>query len=131
MDSTDAGTRSIGSVLLSVVKNVEQIIQSEIRLAKAEMRNEFDKAGEAAKLLGAGVVFAFLATTFLLLSCVYLLATVVAIWLAALIVALFISIVAGVMIAIGLKKMKRIHTTPDMTIASVKETIAWAKAQTR
>ena len=130
-NAAEAGGRSISSLLLSVLKNVEQIVQSEIRLAKAEISSEFDKAGQAGKLLGAGSILAILALAFLLLSCVYLLATIVAIWLAALIVALSAGVVAGLLITAGMKRMKLIHPAPQKTIASVKENIEWAKAQTR
>ncbi len=103
--STEAGDRSLASILLSVIRNVEQIVQSEIRLAKAEMRIEFGKAGQAAKLLGLGLLLAILAAACLCLACVYLLATVLAFWIAALIVAVTLSIVAGVMISVGISKM--------------------------
>ena len=130
-NSTDSGERSIASVLLSVIRNIEHIVKAEFRLARTEMTVEVGKAGQAAKLLGLGLVLAVLATAFMLLTFVYLLATVMEIWLAALIVTASLSIVAGVIIAVGIKKMKLIQTTPDKAIASVKENITWAKAQTR
>jgi|GEM_PF-1912480 len=127
----EAADRSIASVLLSVIKNVELIVRSEIQLAMQETRGELFKASHATKFLGAGAILAILATAFLLLSCVYLLATVMAIWIAALVVALITGVIAGVLIFNGLTKLKLIRPAPEKAIASVKENIAWAKAQTR
>ena len=127
----EAGDRSIASVLLSVIKNVELIVRSEIQLAMQETRGELFKASHATKFLGAGAVLAILAIAFLLLSCVYLLATLMAIWIAALIVALTTGIIAGVVIVNGLTKFKLIRPAPEKAIASVKENIAWTKAQTK
>ncbi len=127
----EAGDRSIASVLLSVIKNVELIVRSEIQLAITETRGEIAKASHATKFMAAGAILAILATAFLLLSFVYLLATIMSIWIAALIVALSSGIVAGVLISNALTKFKLIHTAPEKAIASVKENIAWTKAQTK
>ena len=123
--------RSIASVLQSIVGNIQQIVQSEIRLAKAEVREQVSKTGTASKSLAIGAVLGVYALGSLLLACVYALATVVASWLAALIVGAVIAPIAAVLIMGGIKKIKRVHVTPDKTIASVKENVEWAKAQTK
>jgi len=51
--------------------NVQDIIRSEVRLAKAEARQEAAKAARAAAVLGAGAVVALFALGFLLWSAVY------------------------------------------------------------
>ena len=127
----ESGDRPITSVFLDVIKNVELIIHSEIHLAKEELRGEFNKANQAAKLLGAGATLATLALTFMLLSCVYLLATAMEFWIAALLVALATGAVAAILITIGIAKMKRIRPAPQRAIASVKENMTWTKAKTR
>jgi len=53
---TDSGDRSIASVLQSILRNIEHIVRSEIRLAKAEVRDEVDKAGQASEILVGGAV---------------------------------------------------------------------------
>src|SRR5881397_2857072 len=74
--------RSFSSVLEDIVGNIQGIIRSEVRLAKAEVQEEAGKAGKAARLLGVGAVLAFYATGFLFLTCVYALETAVDPWLA-------------------------------------------------
>ena len=128
---TEDGERTIASVLQSIVGNIEQIVRSEIRLAKAEVREEAGKAGQASKLLAIGAVLGIYAFGILLLCCVYLLATVVAPWLAALIVAVCLGAIAGGLIVSGWKQIKQVNPTPNKTVASLKENVEWAKTQTK
>ena len=81
------GERSIAAVLTDIVGNVQQIVRAEIRLATVEVREEAAKAARSAILVVTGGVIAVLAVAFALLACVYVLGTVVAPWIAALIVA--------------------------------------------
>ena len=128
---TEDGERTIASVLQSIVGNIEQIVRSEIRLAKAEVREEAGKVGQASKLLAIGAVLGIYALGILLLCFVYLLATVMASWLAALIVAVCLGAIAGGLLASGWKQIKQVHPTPDKTVASLKENVEWAKTQTK
>ncbi len=128
---TSGPERSIASVLQDIVANIQQIVKSEVRLAKAEVKEEVGKAGKASQSLAIGVVLAVYAMGLLLLCCVYLLATVVSSWIAALIVAAVVGGAAVILILGGIKEFKRVHPVPDQTIASVKENVEWAKAQTK
>ncbi len=89
------GERSIAAVLTDIVGNVQQIVRAEIRLATLEVRHEIGKARRSVTLLIIGGAIAVLALAFVLLACVYALATVVAPWIAALIVAAAAGIVGG------------------------------------
>ena len=44
-------TRSIGDVLKDILEDVQQIVRAEVRLARAEVREEFGKAKSAALFL--------------------------------------------------------------------------------
>jgi high-affinity K+ transport system ATPase subunit B len=123
--------RSIGSLLSDIVGNLQQIIRSEVRLAKAEVTEELTKAGRAMIWLVAGVVLATMACGFLLLAAVYLLAHFFQPWVAALIVALVIGAIGGALVAIGAAHLRRVSLAPSRTVTSVQENIQWAKAQTR
>jgi len=63
----------------------------------------------------------------LLLSSVYGLSTVMAGWLAALLVGTILAIVAIALMSSSGKKLKRVNPTPDKTIRSLEENIQWAK----
>jgi len=126
-----SGDRTFAGLLEDIVANVQSIIRSEVRLARAEIREETVKAGKAAGIAGSGAVLAFYAVGFLLLTGVFALETAVQPWLAALIVAVFVGAIAGVLVNIGLKRMKQVNPRPEKTIHSVKENVEWLKNQAR
>ena len=123
--------RSISSLLKDIVGNVQQIVRSEIRLASVEVRQEAGKAGRSAALLMVGGAIAVLALGCALIAAISLLATIVALWSAALIVAAVAGVVGGIFIAAGLKRMRQVTMTPTRTLAALEENVPWAKAPTR
>ena len=122
--------RSLPEVIQDIVGNVQELIRSEFRLAKAETREEVSKAAKSSVMLGAGIVLAAYAVGFLLLTVMYALETTVAPWLAALIVAVGVMIIAMVAVSTGRKRMKQVHM-PEKTIETVKENVQWAKQRIR
>jgi|ERR1039457_6628808 uncharacterized membrane protein YqjE len=126
-----AEDRSLSDVLQDVIRNVQEIVRSEVRLAKTEIREEAIKAKSATLLLGAGAVTAILAILFLLLMAVYALALVMPRWAAALIVGAALAVVAGVTLPAGVRRFKQIHPTPERTVETIKENVEWAKQHTK
>ena len=126
-----AGDRSVSDVLQDIIRNVQEIVRSEVRLAKTEIREEAAKTKSSGLLLGAGAVAAIFALLFLLLTIVYALALVMPNWAAALIVGAALAVVASVIFTAGLKQFKQIHPTPERTVETIKENVEWAKQQTK
>jgi uncharacterized membrane protein YqjE len=126
----DVVERSIASLLKDIVGNLQQIIRAEMRLAKVEVAEELSRAGRAMVLLAIGVLFATMALGCLILAAVYGLAHFVQPWAAALLVALGVGTMGGVLAAIGATQLKRV-SLPARTVTSVQENIQWAKAQAR
>jgi uncharacterized membrane protein YqjE len=127
--ATSQPQRSVPEVLQDIVGNLQEIIRSEFRLAKTEIKEEASKAARPAAMFGAGLLFSFYALGFLLLAIVYGLSVVMASWLAALIVgALLAMVAAGLMNSSG-KKLKRVNPTPEKTIQSLEENVQWGKNQ--
>ena len=123
--------RSFSDVLDDIVGNVQGIIRSEVRLAKAEIQEETTKAAKAAGALGSGVVLAVYAVGFLFLTCLFALQIVVRPWLAALIVAVVLGTAAAILVNHGIKRMRRVAPRLDKTIDTIKENFEWAKNQMR
>jgi uncharacterized membrane protein YqjE len=124
--------RSMTEVLQDIVSDVQEIVRSEVRLAQAEIREELSKAAKSSVLLIAGIVFALYAVGFLLLTIVYALETAaLPAWLAALIVAAGVTLIAVLLLAVGRKRIKQVHIVPDKTVRTVKENVQWAKQQAR
>ena len=125
------GERSMTEVLQDIVADVQQIIRSEVLLAKTEIKEEATQAAKAGGLLAVGAVTAFYALGFLLLFCVYLLGVVIVPWAAALIVGVTVAIAAGVLLSTGIKRIKQVSPTPQRTVDSLKENVQWVKDQTK
>jgi uncharacterized membrane protein YqjE len=125
-----AGIRSIPEILQDVLTNIQDIVRAEVRLAKAELGEELNRARSGGLLLGVGAVAAIFSTLFLLLACVYALSLVVPNWAAALIVAAAVGVAAAVTLGLGLKRLKTIEAAPK-TSASLKENVRWAKQLTK
>jgi len=123
--------RSISDVVQDIIRNIQEMLRSEVRLAKTELREEAVKAKAAGALLGGGAVSAFFAIFFLLLMTVYALTRVMPDWAAALTVAAFTAIVAGLMLTAGLKRFKQVHPTPERTVENIKESVEWVKQKTK
>jgi uncharacterized membrane protein YqjE len=119
--------RSIPEVLQDIVGNLQEIIHSEFRLAKAELKEEAVRASKPAATFGMGLVFGFYGIGFLLLSLVYWLATLMAVWRAALLVGAGLTIVAIALMSSSGKKLKLVNPTPDKTIRSLEENVLWMK----
>ena len=127
----DDNGRSIATVLKDIVGNVQQIVRSEIRLASAEVRQEVRKAGQGAALLMAGGAVAVLSLGCVLIAAISALATIVALWIAALIVAAVAGAVGAIFVAAGMKRIRQITITPTRTLATIEESIPWTEAPTR
>ena len=106
MDAMIESERSIGSVVQDVVGNIGRIVRAEVRLAQIELVDAAHATVEAAKLLGGGVIVGQLAIGLFLLAGVRGLETVVAPWLAALLVALGAAAVAAALVVSGMKKLQ-------------------------
>jgi hypothetical protein len=123
------GERSIADLIGDVVGNVQQIVRAEMRLARAELREGAVKVRRGATLVAAGAVVGLLALGYVLLAAVYGLATVVAPWLAALIVAAATGVIAAVCVVGGLKSFKNLGL--PRTAATLEENIQWAKTRVK
>jgi uncharacterized membrane protein YqjE len=124
------GDRSISTVLHDIVGNVQEIIRSEVRLAKTEVTEELRKLGLASILLVVGALLLIFSTLFLLLAVVYALSAVVPAWAAALIVGAGVGVIAALCCGLGVKRFKVVRAAPKTT-ESVKENVEWAKQLTR
>jgi len=126
---TTQNGRSVPEVLQDIVGNIEEIIRSEFRLAKAEVKEEASQAAPPLKMMVVGAGIGFYALGFLLFTLMMGLATMVATWLAALIVGAVLGVIALVLITTASKRLKHVNKVPERTIETMKENVQWAKNQ--
>ena len=122
--------RTVSDVLHDILQNLQEMVRSEIRLAKVEIREEAKRAISSGVWIATGAVSAASALMFLLWTLAYALATRMPLWAATLVVAVVMAGVASALIMGGLRRAKRVQPMPERMIESVKENIEWMKQQT-
>jgi uncharacterized membrane protein YqjE len=122
--------RPVSAVLNDIVVNVQDIVRSEVRLAKTELTEELGKARSAGIMLGLGALLLAFSALFILLAIVYALSLIVPAWAAALIVAVGVGVIAALCVSAGVKRFKVMRGVPK-TAASLKENAEWARQLTK
>jgi len=123
--------RSISTVLRDIVHDIQDIVRSEIRLAKTEIAEQAGKAKGAGAQLAGAAVCGFFGVFFVLLAVVFGLSNVLPNWAAAGIVGVAMAITGGIMYSSGRKRLREVHAVPEHTVETVKENIQWVKQQTK
>lgn len=121
--------RSTTDVLKDIIGNVQEMVRSEVRLARAEVREEVRNAAGAAKLLAIGAGLVLFAAAFLAVTVALLLGLVLPMWLATLILGAAFGLPGVVLLTKGRSQLK--IPVPEKTIGNVKENVEWMKDQTR
>lgn len=118
---------SIGKLVSDASTHVSTLVRSEIELAKLELRSTVKNAGTGAALFaGAAVVLVFSLTFGFFALAEGIAALGLARWLAFLIVFVFLLLVVGAFVFLGLKKIKAVKG-PEKTIKTTKETVDYLK----
>jgi len=121
--------RSIAEILRSIATETSTLIRKEIELAKQELLEAL-----TARLMAVGAavvagVFGLFILAFLGLAAAAALDNVVRPWASRLIVAGGFLVLAGWGGLFAIRKLKRPPMAPEETVRTVKEDVAWAKAQ--
>ena len=124
------GERSPGALVQDVLRDVGDIVQGEIRLAKAELGEKAQKAGKAGGYLGAAAVCGLLAAMCLTGTFVGLLATAMPVWLACALMWLFLVCISAALYYAGRQKLRAIDAVPQRTVETLKEDVQWVKQRT-
>lgn len=124
MIAGDPTQRSLGQLVADATQDVSTIVRNEIQLAKAEVKTDVTKAGKAIAMFAVAGVFAFLALILLLITAAQaLIALGVAAWLAYLIVAVVLLVIAGILALVGKKALSTVNGKPERTIRNAQETV--------
>jgi hypothetical protein len=122
---TRAETRNGGvqAAVHEVAEHARTLVRLEGELAALEVRRKIAALGAGVALLVAGGVLALFALGFLLATLAAALATVLATWLALLVVGGGLTLVAVLLLAIGVSQLRRgVPPVPEQAIAEAKLT---------
>lgn len=119
---------SIGELVSTLSEKLSQLVRDEIRLAKAEVAAKAKHAATGIGLFVGAALLGFFGLAVLITTVILALANVVAPWLAALIVAVVLLAVAGILAAVGKKALdKGMPPGPERAQASIKADVAAVK----
>lgn len=131
MGSAVTGERPLADLLRDAVQQVQALFRAEAQLAKAEVRQEMQRAASAALPLAVGVLMLVSAWLLVLWAAVYGLAQVLPMWAATAIVAVSSGMLGALLLATGIRRLKQVRAVPDRTVATMKENLAWIKPSSR
>ena len=132
MERNQLQNESTADLLKRLSEQTSTLVRQEIRLAQLELQEKGKRAGIGAGLFGASGLVALYALGALIAGLILLLATAVEGWLAALIVAAALAMLAGVLALTGRKEVREATPpAPEQAIESVKEDVDEVKARAR
>jgi uncharacterized membrane protein YqjE len=124
----DPHDTSTGQLVGQLSEQLTRLVRDEVRLAQAEVTGKAKRLGIGAGLFGGAGLFAVLGLAVLIAAAILALALVLPAWLAALVVAVVLFAIAGVLALVG-KKNAASATPPLPTeaISSAKADVATVK----
>ena len=121
---TATGDPTTGELVSQLSTAMTRLVRDELRLAQLEVSGKAKKAGIGVGMLGAGGVIALYGLGVLLAAAVLALALVLDAWLAALIVAVVLFVIAGIVGLIGKKRVTdAAPPLPTQAVAGIKEDV--------
>jgi hypothetical protein len=127
MPNTDE-KRTVFNLVASVIDESVHLVQTELRLVRAEINDKIAKLATAGTVLAAGGVAA-LAALFLLLQALVRWLSVAGLpdqW-GYLIVGIVVAIIAGGLLAAGLKRLNATTLVPEKTLDQIRADVAAVK----
>jgi Putative Actinobacterial Holin-X, holin superfamily III len=123
---------STGQLISDLTTQISRLVKDEARLAQAEVTQKAKRLGIGAGLFGGAGLFAFFGLAALITTAILALALVLPAWLSALIVAVLLFAVAGVLALVGKKDVQKgSPPVPTEAIASTKADIRTVKESAR
>lgn len=128
MAGEDPNDRSVAELLKQLSQQTQTLVRDEIQLALLELKDKGKKAGLGAGLFGASGMIALFGVATLIAALVLALATAVDAWLAALIVAVVLLALAGLLALTGKREIEEaIPPVPQEALASTKDDVEVVK----
>lgn len=127
-----AADPTLGELVHRLSTEVPDLIRSEIRLAQAELTQKGKRAGLGIGMFSGAGLMAFYGLAALIVTAILALALVLDAWLAALIVAVVLLAIAGVLALMGKKQVdEATPMAPERAVEGVKDDIETVKGKHR
>jgi hypothetical protein len=124
--------QSLGELFNRLGTQLGTLIRQEMELARAELSASATRTARNASLIGAGAAVGYAAFLALVAAAIALLASIgLATWVAALVVAIVLGVVAFALVQRGRSELTAASLAPRRTIESLKEDAELAKERAR
>ena len=122
---------TIGDVIRNAIRDAQDLVRSELALAKAEVREEIRRASVGAGLLAGAALAAVMAVIFLMTTVALAIAVLLGwpVWSGFGIVTVLVALAAGALGYIGRKRITAARHMPR-TVDALKENIEWMRTRT-
>jgi hypothetical protein len=117
----DVGSASVGELIGEVAQDLSTLMRQELALAKAEVKEEAVKAGQAAGMLGAAGFAGYMVLLFASVAAWWGLAEVMAKGWAALVVTAIWAVIGAVLFLAGRRRFREVNPKPERTTETVRE----------
>lgn len=122
------GDPSVPQLLTQLSEQTQRLVRNELALAKIEMAEKAKHAGIGAGLFSAAGVLGLFGLGTLIATAILALDLVMPAWLAALVVAVLIFVVAGVAALVGKRRVQQATpAAPEAAVESVKQDLETVK----
>lgn len=122
---------SLRAVLEDVLRDVTNIMHAEVRLARAEIKDDLRNTGKAAGMFGAAGLCGLLCAASLVACLISGFALIMPVWLAALLAALFLACMGGAFYGGGRARMRDAKPPLEETRQGLRRDTEWVKQQIR
>ena len=122
--------RPLSEILREIIAHLEEIVRSEIRLARTEMSAEIVNAARKSISVVAAIVLSLFALGFLFWGGAFALAQVVPLWLATILVGSALAITAAILWRKARRDLSQIQPKLEKTTQTLKENLAWLRKPT-
>jgi len=121
--------RSVGQLLGDVTRELQALVRKELELARAETKEELQRAGAASKRFGVAALAGYLAAVMLSFAAARALTAVMPIGWAFFAVGVVLGVVAAAMVLRGRRQLRAFHPVPQETAETLKEDVEWLKSR--
>jgi uncharacterized membrane protein YqjE len=132
MTTEENNQRSMRELIDKLSTDARELIRAEVSLARAELEEKARRLAAGGALVGAAAVLGLVALGALTATAIIALSNIVSTWLAALIVTVVAGVLAGILLVIGIKLLRRgVPPAPTESVDQMKEDVSWVKARAR
>lgn len=121
---------SLTELLGDLANQSASLVRDEVALAKQELNEKLHSFRSTVVVLAAGAFVGLLASLSLCAAAIAGLSVYLEVWMAALLVGVLLTVVAGIVISRGLAHLKQASLKPEKTIETLEENKEWLKELT-